>query len=127
MRLIDLKTRQKLNVGFGMMMFLIVAIGIGVFFSVDFLQKSALRSDQANFADAFFITSMVNARDMKYKQNEADYQACIGNIDSTFQELDILIESLNDKQQLKSMKAVHDSLDHYLVMVNQSYDLVLEK
>ena len=74
MKLVDLKTGQKLNLGFGLLLVLLVLVAVVGAVALQYYQKASKKAEYVNFADAYFITAMVDAGNYRYLQEELYFQ-----------------------------------------------------
>ena len=127
MKLVDLKTGQKLNLGFGLLLVLLVLVAVVGAVGLMYNQKASKKAQYVNFADAYFITAMVDAGNYRHLQHEEDYQSALNNCDSTFQQMDLLMELMTDEGQVAEMMAVKKELSEYVASVEQTHRLIQER
>ena len=127
MKLVDLKTGQKLNLGFGLLLVLLVLVAVVGAVALSYYQKASKKAEYVNFADAYFITAMVDAGNYRHLQHEEDYQSALNNCDSTLQQVDLLLELISDEEQMADMIEVKKDLSEYVASVEQTHRLIQER
>ncbi len=127
MKLIDLKISQKLNLGFGILIFLLVGVTSVGIISLLYSQKASYKSDLANWADAFLITARVDVRTYFHYEEMENFVAAQKNIDSTLIEVDDLIDILSDEKQLEELYGVKEGLNSYMKALEDYKSIVDEK
>lgn len=127
MKLIDLKTGQKLNLGFGMLLVLVALVAAVGIWSLIYYQKASKKGERANFADAFFVASMVDAANYRHHQDEVYYMNVLSNCDSTSHQMNLLMHLVTDSGQMAEMEEVRKHLSEYVASVEQTHRLVQER
>ncbi len=124
MKLVDLKTGQKLNLGFGLLLVLLVLVAVVGAVALRYYQKASQKAEYVNFADAYFITAMVDAGNYRYLQDELYYQKALDNCDSTYQQMDLLMELMSDEGQIAEMAEVTKDLGVYVASLENTHLLI---
>ncbi|MGV8830076.1 MAG: methyl-accepting chemotaxis protein [Breznakibacter sp.] len=124
MKLVDLKTGQKLNLGFGLLLVLLVLVAVVGAVALQYYQKASKKAEYVNFADAYFITAMVDAGNYRYLQEELYFQKAMDNCDSTTQQMDLLMGLMSDERQIAEMLEVTKDLETYVASVENTRRLV---
>lgn len=127
MKLVDLKTGQKLNLGFGLLLVLLVLVAVVGAVALRYYQKASHKAEYVNFADAYFITAMVDAGNYRYLQDEMYYQMALNNCDSTYQQMDLLMGLMSDEGQMAEMTEVTKDLGAYVASVENTHRLIGER
>lgn len=127
MRIADLKIGQKLSLGFGLVMLLLVVVTIVGVVSLLYSQEAADKSDHANWADQYILTARVDARNFFHYEDEASFENSKKNCDSTKMEIDTLLEILEDKQHIADMLLAKDNIDLYVSSLERQKDVIKEK
>ena len=127
MKLIDLKTSQKLFVAFGMLLVLVAVVSVIGAIGLLRYQKASLQTQHLNFADAYFITAMADAANYRHLQKDADFQSALNNCDSTIQELDTTKLLVNAKAELLKIEDLQQQIEHYVASLKRSDELMRNK
>lgn len=126
MKLIDLKTGQKLNLGFGLLLGLLVLVATLGIIGLQYNRNTSTRSEYVNWIDAYFITAKVDVANYRHLKDDLFYQKALANCDSTLLELDEFIMLLTEENQRTKMTGVKKDLAEYVASLEHTHQLVHE-
>ncbi len=112
---------------FGMLLVLVTVVSVVGANGLLRYQKASLKSQHINYADANFITAMVDAANYRHQQKESDFNSAMSNVDSTIVELDSLSFLMDEDSELKEVAQTKIHLTNYKNSLKHSNELVLNK
>jgi|ADurb_Cas_02_Slu_FD_contig_31_1025523_length_1806_multi_7_in_0_out_0_1 methyl-accepting chemotaxis protein len=127
MNLKDLKTRTKLNVGFGFVLLLTIIVSVIGIRSINQYSNMSAGALHISWADAYFLDARLNTQIFIFSRNDSYYENAKLMLDSTNMEIDSQIDLVKSEEIVSRSKKFKDDLSIYIGYVEKVRELIDEE